>query len=359
MPPGVTPPDQNPAADERRGVSDMRTRFLLVTLVAALLTFGPTPTQARADVDAAVVRLPGDVAARGAFTCDFALGPEAFTGNLPAVIERDRMYMAARPGMLQKHIPIRLDAAAAAQGGVAFSGGRYLFDTAERARDYADFVTREFVLDGVQFLSRSYFLAPDCHPWAVVAAAQWAGPERQVLMRTERFSVPAGSDTKAVLRERWPALRAEARARGYSAVWLLHQPDESLVSVVSYTERLTPDAPLAPDVAGLAALETAAPLGAVFADQGWVRVLDRTSWTLTTWFPFAAGDHGPPSLWHYSAFPSPERPVADGLCEPSRGENGIDDPEECRPHCGDAVAQPDEGETTATCPSDVRLDKHH
>ncbi len=359
MPSLFTPFGQVPTADPRRGVIDVRTRSLVLAVVAALVALGADPWPADAALDSTVAGQPGDVSARGAFTCDFALGPEAFTGNLPAVIERDRMYMAARPGMLLKHIPFSLDETAAAQGGLAFSGGRYLFDTAERARAYADFVVRDFALDGVQFLSRSYFLAPDCHSWEVVGASQWAGPDHQVLVRTERLSVPAGATTKAVLRERWPLLQAEAQVRGYSAVWLLHQPEESLVSVVSYADRLTPDSPLAPDVAGLAALETAAPLGAVFGDQGWTAVLDRTSWTLPTWFPFSAGDHGRPSFWHHSAFPSPEQPVADGLCEPSRGENGVDHPDQCLPHCGDAVPQPDEGESTATCPSDVRIDKHH
>src|SRR5687768_18493856 len=48
---------------------------------------------------------PGNIKARGAFTCDFAL-----PGNLPMdqvapVIERDRIYMAERPGMQRKQIP--------------------------------------------------------------------------------------------------------------------------------------------------------------------------------------------------------------------------------------------------------------
>jgi hypothetical protein len=129
--------------------------------------------------------------------------------------------------------------------------------------------------------------------------------------------------------------------------------------VVAYRDRLTPDSPLGPDVAGLAALEAAPPLGTTVSGTGWQHALDRTSWALTTWLPFVPGDHGAPSLWHYAAFPSPERPGPDGLCEPSRGENGVDHPDECLPHCGDAIAQREEGEDTATCPSDVRIEKHH
>jgi hypothetical protein len=260
--------------------------------------------------------------------------------------------------MLHKHIPFRPDAGAAVEGGLAFSGGRYLFNTVEHARDYERFVKREFTLDGVQFLSRSYFLAPDCHSWEVIAATHFAGLGHQILVRTERFAVESGR-ARPLLGERWPALRAQAEAQGYTGVWLLYEPQEALASVVAFADRLTPDSALAPDLAGLAALEASAPLGNVFVDQKWPRVFDRTHWTLTTWLPFEAGDHGLPSLWPYSAFPSPERPVADGLCEPSRGENGVNNPDQCLPNCGDAVAQREEGEDTQTCPSDVRIDSRY
>jgi len=38
--------------------------------------------------------------ARGAFTCDFALPGDFPQAQLGPALERDRMYMAARPGML-------------------------------------------------------------------------------------------------------------------------------------------------------------------------------------------------------------------------------------------------------------------
>jgi hypothetical protein len=342
----------------RPSTTGMRFAVAAVITAAGLLAYPPAGYSEPAAGELGATRASGDVTARGAFTCDFVLGPEVFAENLPAVIERDRMYMAARPGMLHKHIPFRPDPAAGVDGGVAFAGGRYLFDTVEHARDYERFVKAEFSLDGTQFLSRSYFLGPDCHSWEVIGATHFAGLDRQVLVRTERFALPPGS-VRPVLRERWPALRADAQARGYTGVWLLYEPREALVSVVAFADRSTPDSPLAPDLAGLAVLETSTPLGSVFADRNWPRAFDRTHWTLTTWLPFERGDQGDPSLWPYSAFPSPERPVADGLCEPSRGENGLDNPDQCLPHCGDAVAQPEEGENTRTCPSDVRIDSRY
>ncbi len=292
----------------------------------------------------------GDTAADGAFTCDFALGPTAFEGSLPAVIERDRMYMTAQPGMLHKHIPFRPDPMAATDGGVAYSGGRYLFDSRRHARDYEDFVKHQFTLDGVQFLARDYFQNPTCRSWDVVGAHDFASLDHQLILRTEWMAT--GAAATKLLQSRWPAVRAEAQRRGDTAVWLLARPDADLAAIVSFRDRVAPDA-VGLDVAGLALFEAAPPLSDLFADQGWGRTFDRTEWALTIWYPFAKGDHGRPALWPYAALPSPERPGPDGLCEPSRGESYRTAPNECLPSCGDGKPQRKEGETTATCPSDV------
>jgi hypothetical protein len=56
------------------------------------------------------------------------------------------MYMAARPGMLHKHIPITFDPVSDPMGGKNLSGGRYLFDTAKHAQDYRDWVFNSYKL---------------------------------------------------------------------------------------------------------------------------------------------------------------------------------------------------------------------
>src|ERR671913_544179 len=90
---------------------------------------------------------PGNIKARGAFTCDFGLPGEMPLGQVAPVIERDRMYMAERPGMQRKQIPLRFDNAT----GDLLSGGRYLFNTRQQAVDYKSWVENEFVLDGTLF----------------------------------------------------------------------------------------------------------------------------------------------------------------------------------------------------------------
>jgi hypothetical protein len=137
-----------------------------------------------------------------------------------------------------------------------------------------------------------------------------------------------------------------------TAAWLLYNRQEQLAQVVYYTDRVGPSDPTTPDFASLFALQGAPPLGHHVEDLGWPRTFDRTEWILTVWFPFAAGDHGQPSLWpHSPPFPAPF--CGDGVCEPSRGEDHASCAGDCPPACGDAICQP--GEDTHSCPGDCRI----
>ncbi len=293
----------------------------------------------------------GEAPPGGAFTCDFGLSSDPSLlpqDKIAPSIERDRMYMAARPGLLHKHIPISFDAT-----GNVFSGGRYLFDTAAHAREYRDWVFNAYVLDGVHFLKRSYFLSPDCHAWTVIGAHDFADiHSSQIVLRTERWSVRNARQPVWTLRRKFDAILAEAQVRGLTSVWLLYDEEEALASLVYFGGRVGPSDPRAPDMASLGALADAPRLGAIFDDQGWKRTFDRTQWALTIWFPFALGDRGEPSLWpNTPPFFLPSE--GDGVCEVSRGESAVNAPLECPPQCGDGVAQT--GETSMNCPGDVRL----
>ncbi len=130
---------------------------------------------------------------------------------------------------------------------------------------------------------------PQCHVWDVVEVADLAPyDEHQVVLRTERFRVPAASQD-ALPAAGWSQILAEARRRRLTGVWLLRDQPEQLVSLVYFADR---SSPLTPN-----SLEQAPPLGDVFDDQGWIRTFDRTQWVLTIWFPFVLGDQGQPSVW--------------------------------------------------------------
>lgn len=297
---------------------------------------------------AATQKQDDGIRAKGAFTCDFALPGDFPFGRVAPVIERDRMYMAERPGMQRKQIPMAFDFA----NGNLLTGGRYLFDTEQDAAKYKSWVENEFVLDGTHFFDRPYFLGPVCNSWGVVGARDLEDLTHQTVMRTERWSVPHASQTHA-LKEGWPSLLAEAERRGLTGVWLLYNEQESIAQLVYFADRVVPQDPSAPDFISLAALASAAPLGSIFdAQTEWTKTFDRTQWVLTVWYPFAPGDRGQPSLWPNSP-PLPEPYAGDGVCEVSRGEDHATAPADCGPLCGNGVC--DLGENTQDCPGDCRL----
>jgi hypothetical protein len=288
-----------------------------------------------------------DIPAGGAFTCDFGLSPDAPFDQIAPLLERDRMYMAARPGFMLKFVPLRIDPLT----NEVTSGGRYLFKTKEDADAYRTWVMNDFTLDGVKFFDRPYFLSPDCRAWSVIGAHEFSDTSTQVLVRTERWRVPA-SNQRQLLSDRWPALRSAAADRGFSVVELLYNKQDQMVSVIAIANRIVPPDPYVPDFTSLLTLEYSPPLGQLFDDQPWIRIFDRTHWVLTTWFPFTLGDVGSPSLWPNSP-PFPQPYAGDGVCEVSRGENSLTAPADCLATCGDGIAQ--EGETTMNCPGDVRI----
>lgn len=288
----------------------------------------------------------GNIGAGGAFTCDFGLPPAMDFGAVPGILERDRMYQSARTGFVRKLVPLRIEFAT----NELFSGGRYLFTSREEADAYKAWVENDYVLDGTRFFSRPYFLSPDCHAWSVIGAHDFAPLDSShIVVRTERWSVP-DRNQRTRLMDRWPSLVDAARARAFASVWLLYNKQEQLVSVVYFGARVAPPDPTVPDFATLAAIEFGPALGDVFTDQPWTKTFDRSHWTLTSWLPFAAGDHGEPSTWPNSPpFPMPY--PGDGVCEVSRGEDFTNAPMDCTETCGNGVADP--GENNASCPGDV------
>lgn len=285
---------------------------------------------------------------KGCFTCDFGLPGDLPLNQVPALIERDRMYMAEQPGMRTKHLPLRIDSGT----GNLLSGGRYLFNTFDEAKDYKDWVSNDFILDGVQFLDRPIFLAPECHAWRVVGVQHFGPVETQIIVRTERWSVPNGHNLEQRLKNRWDEIKEEAEQRGLTSVWLTYNDDEHLAQLVYFANRIAPPDPNVPDFASLAALETAPPLGQLLDLYGWSKTFDRTQWVLTIWFPFERGDRGAPSLWPHSP-PFPQPFSGDGVCEVSRGEKHSNSPTDCGPKCGNGICNP--GENTQNCPGDCRL----
>lgn len=286
--------------------------------------------------------------ARGATFCDYKLLPTLPVDTAPALIERDRMYMAAQPGVTFKYLPLSLPTA---NDPFIYSGGRYLVDTVKHAQDYGHWILNEFQLDGVLFPERPYFLKTECTAYSVIGT-QDIKPLRSThhVMRTERFKLPAGNH-RGYLESRWKQLVVEAQARGMSSVWLVYNAEERLAAFVYTLERGGKQAPGVPDFGTFSALESAPSLGARLARPGWVKTQDVTHFVWGLWFRFVPGDQGLPTVWpNASSLPAPF--AGDGLCLVSAGENHLNSPSDCPATCGNAIAEP--GETSVNCPGDVR-----
>ena len=288
-----------------------RFRLALVLLAGALALslWGAGPQWSQALLAARPVAVAdegdgdeGDGEELGAFTCDFGLPGNFPLGGVVPLLERDRVYMSARPGFLHKHVPLSFDLAT----GNLFSGGRYLFDSVQDAEDYKVWIENDYILDGVEFFNRPYFLNPECHAWSVIGAQDFGDIHtRQVVVRTERWTTP-NQNQRGLLKALWPAIRTEAQRRGLTSVWLLYNRQERLVSLIYFADRVAAPDPDEPDFASLFALEDASSLGQGFDAAGWVKLFDRTQWVLTIWFPFKPGDRGEPSVWPNSPpFPAP------------------------------------------------------
>lgn len=237
---------------------------------------------------------PGPVHCKGAVFDDFQLTDHLPPEKSPAVIERDRLYMSARQGFNRKLLPLRIEP----DTGMAYSGGRYLLDSYQDAVQFADWVSNEFELDGVQFLQRPDFASITARVWHVIAAHDFKDIHTaQHICRTETWSV---SDKSVVgrLADEWPILRDQAEKQGHSSLWLLHNDDKSEVCLVTVTERAGPRDTTAPDFASLKHLEGLPSQGQAWEASGLaVKTFDRSHWVYTIWFPHTGDAQAKPPLW--------------------------------------------------------------
>jgi hypothetical protein len=233
----------------------------------------------------------GHITARGAFTGDFGISPDAPAHQIPGEIERDREIMVQRPGMLHKHVPIQVDP----ESGRMFCGGRYLFDSYDDAEAYRRWVLDDFVVDGVPFPERSYFVDPVFLAWHVVGAHDFDPIDTHVAIRFERWAL-SGPAAREVLDELWPAARKEARERGLASVWVLYSEERREAGLVTVAKRSGQAAPGEVDEASLALLRRPS-IGAALEARGLATsVLDRAGLVWTIWLPRAAAGEAP-SLW--------------------------------------------------------------
>ncbi len=237
---------------------------------------------------------PGPINCKGAVFDDFRLTDHLPPEKSPAVIERDRIHMSARPGFHRKLLPLRIEP----DTGRAYSGGRYLLDTYQNALGFADWVANEFDLDGVNILQRPDFADVTTHVWHILGAHDFKDLHTsQHVYRTEIWSVKDANAGDKLANE-WPLLRDRAEEQGHSSLWLMFNDDKREVSLVTVGERLGQRDTRALDFASLNHLASLSSQGQPWEDSGFaVKTFDRTHWVYTVWFPNTKDAQAKPPLW--------------------------------------------------------------
>lgn len=266
------------------------------------------------------------MAAGGASTCELDVDMALLsTKPMTRVLGRDRMTVTGEPGFQRAFIT--LSTSPSPQGGIiAF------FDTPGQAASFRSWLEGSVRLDGRPFFGRDFVRGHECHAWEVIGQVDPAPAALadQKVVRMERFEA-RGQAARGQLRRHFAHVREDAKARGYTAVWMLYSEEERLASLIYFAA----DGSIAGRLP-----ESSTP------------VFDRSGIIGAIWEPFLPGDRGRPATWPNPATMAPAYP-GDGLCEPSRGESASNT-SDCLALCGNAA--PSAGETHASCPSDVRWD---
>lgn len=254
----------------------------------------------------------GPITCRAAFTSDFAVPADMPVQQLVNNVENERPSMDIRPGMRHKYMPLRFDPAT----GAHLVGGRYLFDSWDDVVDYVRFTSTELEFEpGVKFWDRPFFLGIDKHAWHVVGAHDFTPmASTHYVNRLERFTY-IGVDIGGRLAAAWPTIREAAEAQGLASAWLLYQPDEHEIGIVTVAAQVAGSDDTDTASRSLAWLEHTESLARFLPPElAPHKVFDRTSLNLSLWLPWSRDAGGTPS-----AFPTfPVHPLPDADASSSR-----------------------------------------
>lgn len=250
---------------------------------------------------------PGPVNCEAAFVADFDISSTISISNFITKLDIDRQTMAVRAGMRSKYVPLRFDPATGAHR----IGGRYLFEKWEDVLNYMYFTAEELEFEpGIKFWDRSFFSDIDKQPWHVIGAYEFTPLETHYAGRFERFSYDVIA-SESMLPSIWTTIRDTAENDGLACVWLLHQPDErqlGLLTVATQTPGTTAEESAS---ISLSRLESKRSLSILFPAQLNVRkIFDRTSLNVSIWLPKSHALGGVPVI--FPTFPVHPKPQTAG-----------------------------------------------
>jgi hypothetical protein len=171
----------------------------------------------------------GELPVKGAVTSEIFVA--GFGVPLQAFINAqylDSKIMSERPGMHLKYLPYQYDTVT----GKLISGGSYLFDTWENAKEYARWANEDFEVGEpkVKFWDQPMFESHSGRVWKVIDAHSFAPIEEHAIGRLQQWTCRA-PDAEAALHEAFPALRALVQDQGAASIWLLYSPEDNVVGI--------------------------------------------------------------------------------------------------------------------------------
>ena len=173
----------------------------------------------------------GEIAVNGAVTVRISIGASLPTQGLIDAQYMDSQAMDGRPGMYLKYFPYRYDEVT----GKILTGGMYLFDTLENAKDYARWTTEDLMVGEpkVHFWDRPLFESTNRWIWEVVGAHSFIPVQQHAVSHIQHWTYEAsdGDAVVAGLKNAYENLRESAKAQGAASVWLLHNAEEQRVGI--------------------------------------------------------------------------------------------------------------------------------
>ena len=222
--------------------------------------------------------------------------------GMVAQIDSDRQSMDTRYGMIIKYVPLQIDSTT----GEHHIGGRYLFETWEDAQDYMRYTGELEFEPGVKFWSRPVFSNVIKGPWRVVGAENFKDVKEHYGHRVERFELEIAA-SEQVLKGIWTKIRDAAETNGLAAVWLLHQPEEKQLAVLTFGTKVVRGTEEENAQASQKALEDSQSPSIHLDDLKPRNVFDRTSLNISVWLPLSGREGGLPSAHPlFPLYPKPK-----------------------------------------------------
>lgn len=229
----------------------------------------------------------GEIPAGGATTAEiYIAGCGVPLQALMDTQYKDSQTMDKQPGMYIKYLPYRYDEVT----GKLLTGGSYLFDTWENAKEYGRWMVEDFRVGSPEtpFLEQPMFESTVRNIWKVIGAYNFAPVEDHAIGRLQRWQCDATANIDTTLRDAYPAVLSAAKDQGAASVWLLYRPEENTVGLHLAFRKGDGATDAASVGEWLAAVAAKPSLGDVLPARWNVRpVFDRCSLFLTLWLPLS------------------------------------------------------------------------